>query len=79
MLCLTEFFFFADICLCFFKQELNEEGKSKNETLEVIALRYLRSRKLKLDTISFLPIGWIASLYDERLRFFWIIKAMRLG
>ena len=78
-LALSELCFFIDICLSFFKQDLNEEGKSKHESLEEIAVRYLRSRKIKLDIISFLPLGWIFSRYDERLKFFWIIKATRLG
>jgi hypothetical protein len=47
--------------------------------LETIAVNYLRSRKLKLDLVSFLPIGWFFGYYDERLRFLWIIKATRLG
>jgi hypothetical protein len=78
-LCFSESFFFTDILLSFSKQEMNEEGKTKQESFEVISSKYLRSRKLKLDIISFLPIGWFISIYDQRLRFFWIIKATRLG
>lgn len=79
MLCVSEAFFFVDICLSFFKQELNEEGKSKQESLEVVSSKYLTSRKLKLDIVAFLPIGWFFTRYDARLKFFWIIKALRLG
>lgn len=34
LICFSEALFFIDICLSFFKQELNEEGQSKQESLE---------------------------------------------
>lgn len=30
------------------------------------------------DLTCFLPLGWIFSLIDERLKFFWLIKLLRI-
>mmetsp|Transcript_33523 Transcript_33523/g.51522 ORF Transcript_33523/g.51522 Transcript_33523/m.51522 type:complete len:94 (+) Transcript_33523:125-406(+) len=70
--------FAIDICLNFFKQELDESGNSKFESLETVSSKYLTGQ-FPLDFVAFLPIGLIVSMIDERLRFLWVIKAIRVG
>jgi hypothetical protein len=50
---------------------------SKDLPLEVIAQKYLREGFL-LDLIILLPLGGIFSLIDTRLKFLWLIKAIRI-
>ena len=76
-LVLLDSVFFFDIILNFFLQELDEKGHSKNQPLEIIAENYLRGDFL-LDMIVFVPWGGIFSLVDNRLKFLWLIKALRI-
>jgi hypothetical protein len=69
--------FFIDIVLSFFKQELDEEGWSKFETLSHIAKKYLHNGFLS-DAVTFLPFGFLEFL-DKRLKFLWIIKTFRVN
>ena len=39
--------------------------------------RYLRSN-FTFDAVIFLPIGFFMSLIDKKLKFFWVIKAVRI-
>jgi len=54
---ISEFFFFIDIILSFFKQDLDEEGNTKFESLEVISKRYFQNGFI-IDFITFLPLGF---------------------
>ena len=65
--------FGLEIIMKFFLQELDEEGQSLNETLEIVATKYLRSEFL-IDLVVLLPLGGI----DDSWRFLWLIKAYRL-
>jgi hypothetical protein len=76
-LALLDSVFLVDIILNFFMQELDEKGHSKNLPLETIAQNYLRGDFL-LDLIVFVPWGGIFSLVDNRLKFLWLIKALRI-
>ena len=67
----------GEIIINFFKQDLDERGQSKFQSLEVVALRYFRAEFI-LDFIAFLPLGYLFTLWDERLMIFWFIKALRL-
>ena len=60
-----------------FLQEVDEEGNPKKESRSVIMERYLRST-FTFDVIIFLPIGYFMSLIDQKLKFFWVIKAVRI-
>ena len=53
-----ETIFLLEIGVNFFKQELDEEGNSKLEPLEVIAYRYLRSNFI-IDTMVLIPWGFL--------------------
>lgn len=75
MLC--ELIFFIDIVLNFFKQKLDEAGLPMSEPLEVVASNYLTS-DFKMDFFAFLPWGYVASVVDHRLVFFWVLKAVRI-
>jgi len=79
MLWVMEGFFLFDIVLNFFKQELDESGNSKYEPLEEVAYKYF-SNKFSIDVLAFLPIGWLMAVaIDSRLKFFWVLKAIRIG
>ena len=43
ILVVSEIVFFIDILLSFFKQDFDEEGKSKKEKLIVVATNYLNN------------------------------------
>ena len=73
----TEMICFFDIVINFFLQEVDEEGNPKKESRSVIMERYLRST-FAFDVIIFLPIGYFMSLIDQKLKFFWVIKAVRI-
>lgn len=74
----SECIFATNIILNFFKQGIDEEGKSKREPLEVVCASYLHGNFL-IDLIAFLPLGYVFSLLDSRLDLFWIIKTLRIG
>ena len=74
---ISEFVCLINIILNFFKQELDEQGQSKNESLEIIALKYFKSRFL-FDLFLIGPIGYLSSIIDRRLKFLWIFKAFRV-
>mmetsp|Transcript_18773 Transcript_18773/g.28885 ORF Transcript_18773/g.28885 Transcript_18773/m.28885 type:complete len:173 (-) Transcript_18773:2807-3325(-) len=76
-LAVIEGFYFIEIILKFFMQDLDEEGNSKAEPLEVVATRYLNSGFL-IDLIAFIPWGYIMGTVDPRLKFFWVVKALRI-
>ena len=46
--------------------------------MEVVAANYFASTYFKLDLISFIPWGLFGALVDERLKFTWVIKALRI-
>ncbi len=73
---LSEFLFLVDIILSFFKQEINEDGQSKAEPLEIIAYKYFKNGFI-YDLITFLPLG-LLSLTNDKLYFLWSIKALRI-
>lgn len=77
VLAFSEGMFFIDIALCFFKQDLDEEGNSKFDTLIYIATTYFKNRFPK-DLITFIPFGFFSFL-DNRLKFLWVIKTLRIG
>ena len=68
---------FIDIVLNFFKQNLDEQGQSKNENLETISSKYLNSNFL-FDLFLIFPTGYVMAYIDHRLKFFWIIKIFRV-
>ena len=47
-----------------------------NQSLEIIGQNYLRGAFL-IDLITFLPLG-LLSVIDERLKFLWLLKDIRL-
>lgn len=57
---------------------MDEEGNSKHENLSTIATLYFKNGFLK-DIINFLPLGYIFSIIDNRLKFFWLIKIIRVS
>ena len=77
LIIVTEGICFFDIVINFFLQEVDEEGNPKKESRIVIKERYLRSN-FALDVVIFLPIGFFMSLIDQKLKFFWVIKAVRI-
>ena len=54
-----------------------EDEKSKCEPLEEISYRYF-TNKFVSDLIVLLPWGYIFTYFDPRLKFMWIIKAVRI-
>ena len=76
-LVISEIIFFIDIVLSFFKQDMDEEGKSKFDKLEFIAKNYFYN-KFIIDFIAFLPIGYFFTQIDQKLKFFWVIKTLRI-
>jgi len=73
----SEFLFFIDIVISFFKQEINEDGISRQDSLEEVAVNYFKN-KFILDFITFLPLGLFFTLINKNLQFFWAIKALRI-
>ena len=73
----SESLFLLDIVLCFFKQDLDEEGISKQDPLIEIAEKYFKG-PFFLDFITFLPMGYFLTLYDYKLGIIWALKAMRI-
>jgi len=69
--------FAFEIIMKMFLQNLDEEGKSERLPLEYVTLNYIRSDFLT-DLIAFLPLGGIFSSFDERLKFLWLVKALRI-
>ena len=74
---MVEFFFFVNIIISFFKQELNEDGTSKTEPWKKVAFRYLYSRSFKLDLVAFIPWGYMGYI-NPNLSFMWFIKILRI-
>lgn len=54
---ISESFFFIDIVLGFFKQEMDDEGNSKFDPLEKIASNYFKNGFI-IDFLTFLPLGY---------------------
>lgn len=73
-----EAIFFIDIVMKFFLQKFDERGKPEVLPLEEVAHKYLTTGFL-LDFVCFLPLGWIFSLIDERFKFMWLIKTLRIS
>lgn len=78
-LLLSEFYFFIDIIVNFFLQEVDEEGNSKTEPLEDIAVRNLNSSSFKFDMLAFIPWGYFMTKVNPRNKYFWVVKAIRIG
>ena len=74
---MVESFFFVNIIISFFKQELNEDGTSKSEPWQKVFFRYLNSRNFKLDLMAFIPWGYLGYI-NQNLRFMWFIKIVRI-
>jgi hypothetical protein len=49
------------------------------EALGDIALRNLNSSAFKFDMVALMPWGSIMCLFDARNKYFWAIKAIRIG
>jgi hypothetical protein len=45
----------------------------------MVASNYFNSTSFKIDLIAFIPWGFLAALIDGRLKFLWVIKALRIG
>ena len=69
--------FFVEIILNFFLQDLDEEGKSKNEAHEVIISKYMRGNFVT-DVLAFLPLGYMFEFIDHKFKILWLIKALRI-
>ena len=69
--------FFVEIILNFFLQDLDEEGKSKNEAHEVIISKYMRGNFVT-DVLAFLPLGYMFEFVDHKFKILWLIKALRI-
>ena len=41
-------------------------------------MNYLRSTEFKVDLVTLIPWGLLFTLIDEKLKFFWAIKATRI-
>ena len=78
ILIISETVYFTDIVLSFFKQEIDETGKSKFEKLEIIAKNYFNNQ-FRIDFITFLPIGYFFTLISRKLKFMWVIKTLRIS
>ena len=76
LVCL-ETFFGLDIALNFFIQEIDDRGLSQNLPLFDVAQNYFTGAFL-FDLVCFLPLGFLFSLIDPRLKFMWLIKTFRL-
>ena len=74
---LVESFFFMNIIVNFFKQELNEDGSSKSEPWMKVAQGYLHSRDFKLDLMAFIPWGYMGYI-NPNFSFMWFIKILRI-
>ena len=72
-----EAFFGLDICLKFFIQQNDDRGSPMNLSLSEVAQQYLTGMFL-FDIICFLPLGFLFSLIDPKLKFMWLIKTFRL-
>lgn len=77
MLIVAETVCFSDMIIHFFLQELDEQGDSKQETLVVIANKYFKG-DFRFDLFIFIPWGLLFRWLDERLRFFWVTKGLRI-
>lgn len=66
-----------DIMMNFFLQTLDEEGKSQELPLEMVAVQYLKQGFLT-DLIVLIPFGGILSLVEPRFEILWLIKAIRI-
>ena len=74
---LFETIFLIEIIINFLKQDLMEDETSKCDTLEEINYRYFTG-KFGGDLIVLLPWGYIFTYFNPRLKFMWIIKAVRI-
>lgn len=74
---LLEGVFGVEIILNFFLQDLDEDGKSKGESLETVSSNYLRGKFL-IDLIALLPLGAMFTHIDERFKVLWLVKAIRI-
>tara|TARA_B110000285_G_C14894507_1_gene500176 strand:+ start:244 stop:423 length:180 start_codon:yes stop_codon:yes gene_type:complete len=48
------------------------------EPLQDVSKNYLKSTNFKVATITLIPWGLFFTLIDEKLKFFWVIKATRI-
>lgn len=79
VLAFSETCLFIDIILNFLKQKYDDDGIfSRMDPLHEVAQAYLNSYAFKLDFLSFLPWGWMFGFIDERLKFMWVIKVIRI-
>lgn len=73
----TELICLFDIVINFILQEVDEEGRTKFEKASVLIERYFKGQ-FPYDLLVLLPIGYLMSLIDSKLKFFWVIKAFRI-
>lgn len=66
-----------DMIINFFLQANDDSKTPLKEELSMVAHRYLTGRFFP-DLIVWLPMGYILSTFDERLRFTWCIKGFRV-
>ena len=58
---------------------MDEDGiTSRLDPLNEVSWAYFNSNAFKLDILSFLPWGWMFGFIDERLKFLWVIKVIRI-
>ena len=74
---LYETIFFVEIVINFIKQDLDDEGLTKYELPETIAVRYIQSGFL-VDVITLIPWGYIFESYGPKAGVLWVIKAIRI-
>lgn len=74
---LYETIFFIEMAINFVKQDLDDEGNTKHELPEKIAVRYLQSSFI-VDVIALIPWGYISDSYGPNFGVLWVIKAIRI-
>lgn len=77
VLAVCETIFLINLIINFFLQANDDSKTPLKEELSTVAHRYLTGRFF-LDLIVWLPMGFILSKFDERLRFTWCIKGLRV-
>ena len=63
----------------FFLQEIDEEGNSKMDPLGEIAVRNLHSSSFKFDMVALIPWGYFMTKVNDKNKYFWVVKAIRIG
>ena len=56
---------------------MDDEGNTKFDSLEKIASNYFKNGFI-IDFLTFLPLGYIFTQVNQKLKFFWSIKTLRI-